>query len=146
MESEDFSLQINKLSKADWQKLFDLIPEIEATKEFSTGGDLIEDENDPENCIITMEIEAPIVFKFVDIIEELGLMFHFNWIGWEEGKRIFKERKYENLDTITCLKLIYSFIRSGHSSYGAGLASRFQEGIIGKLLKEIKKNVEAANP
>jgi hypothetical protein len=142
MDTTEIQKHINSLSKEDWQKLFRLIPEIEATKEFSTGGDLIQDEKNPEKYRITQEIEAPIVFKFLDIIEDLGLIFPFDWSNWEVGKRIFKENKYENADTLTLLKLINAFIRSDHFSYGAGLASRFQDGTIQNILKEIEKNVE----
>ncbi|HEY9113603.1 MAG TPA: DUF6508 domain-containing protein [Bacteroidales bacterium] len=145
MELENLSAQLKSLSKQDWQKLFDLIPEIEATREFSTGGDAIEDENDPDGYIITQEIEAPIVVRFRVILEELDLLFGFNWTGWDEGKRIFRKKEFENLDTITCLKLINALIRSDHFSHGAALASRFQDGTIEKILKEIKKNVDDEN-
>jgi hypothetical protein len=143
MNEADFTVNLNSLSKEDWEKLFVLLPEIEATKEFSTGGDIIEDENNPESYTITPEIEAPIVDRFRVIMEDLDLIFPFYWSGWVEGKRIFKEKKYENLDTLTLLKLINAFIRSDHFSYGAGLASRFQDGTIEKILKEMKKNIDS---
>jgi hypothetical protein len=94
---------------------------------------------------ISQEIENPIIFKFLRVMEELDLVFGFDWNSWEYGKRIFKEKNYENLDSFTLLKLINAFIRSDHFSYGAALASRFQDGTIQNILKEIKKNVETEN-
>lgn len=142
MDLTEIEIHIKKLTKKEWKKLFDLIPEIEATKEFSTGGDVTEDENNPESYVITPEFDAPIVERFRDILEELDLIFGFNWSGWDEGQRIFRKREFENLDTLTLLKLINAIIRSDHFSFGSALASRFQDGTIGTILKEIKKNVE----
>lgn len=47
-----------KLSIKKWKKLFALIPIIEKTKEFSTGGTLIENKKDPDRFSVTREVEA----------------------------------------------------------------------------------------
>ena len=132
--------RINKVSKNEWNKLFELIPKIEKIKEFSKGGDIIEDKHG--NYKMTQEIEDPIVFLFLDIIEELDLIIPFAWSKWDYGKDIFEKEEYKDLDTITLLKLLTAFIRADHFSYGAGLASRFEDRTIEKILKEIKKNID----
>ena len=141
MELENTLVHIEKISKKDWEKLFRLIPIIESTKVFSTGAELIEDKNDPDNFRITPEFAIQIVDDFLDIMEELDLIIPFTWSRWEYGKAIFKKNEYDNLDTITLLKLLTSFIRADHFSYGAGLASRFEDRSVEKILKEIKKNI-----
>ncbi|NOX86525.1 MAG: hypothetical protein GXO86_11290 [Chlorobi bacterium] len=142
MKVEDIAAHIEKLSNDEWNKLFALIPIIESTKEFSTGGELIEDKNDPGSFTVTQEFANQIVYDFVDIMEELNLIIPFNWSRWDEGKAIFEKGEYNNLDTITLLKFLTAFIRADHFSYGEGLASRFQDGTIEKILKQIKKNIE----
>ena len=75
-------------------------------------------------------------------MEELDLIIPFAWSSWDYGKAIFEKGEYKNLDTIILLKLLTAFIRADHFSYGAGLASRFEDRTIEKILKEIKKNIE----
>ena len=123
MELENKFAQIKKLSKDDWEKLFSLIPKIESTKEFSTGGELIEDKNNPDSFNITPEFAIQIVYDFLDIMEELDLIIPFSWSKWDYGKEIFEKGEYKDLDTITLLKLLTAFIRQDHFSYGAGLRS-----------------------
>jgi len=48
----------------EWENCF-FIPEIESTKEFSTGGELIEYENGPDSLIVTQEFAAQVVNKFL---------------------------------------------------------------------------------
>ena len=142
MKTKNISVHIEKLSIEEWGKLFALIPIIVSTKEFSTGGELIEDKNDPDNFRITPEFAIQIVDDFLDIMEELDLIIPFSWSKWNKGKEIFEKGEYKDLDTITLLKLLTAFIRADHFSYGAGLASRFKDRTIEKILKEIKRNIE----
>jgi len=141
MEIDNISDHLKKLSNNEWEKLFALIPQIELIKEFSKGGDVIEDKNDHDSYIIIPEIEDPIVLKFLDIMEELDLIIPFSWSKWDYGKAIYEKGEYSNLDTITLLKLLTAFIRADHFSYGAGLASRFEDRTIGKILIELKNNI-----
>jgi len=143
MELENIASHKGKLSKDDWGKLFSLIPKIESTKEFSTGRELIEDKNDSDNFNITQEFAIQIVYDFLDIMEELDLIIPFDWSHWDYGKAVFEKGEYKDLDTITLLKLLTAFIRADHFSYGAGLASRFEDRTIEKILKEIQKNTES---
>lgn len=143
MELENTLAHIEKISNKDWEKLFALIPIIESTKEFSTGGELIEDKNDPDSFIITPEFAIQIVDDFLNIMTELDLIIPFAWSRWDYGKTIFEKEEYNNLDTITLLKLLTAFIRADHFSYGAGLASKFEDRTIEKILNEIKKNIDS---
>ncbi len=143
MELENIPDHLEKLSDEDWGKLFALIPIIESTEVFSTGGELIEDKNNPGDYTVTHEFCVPLVDDFVDIMNELDLIIPFAWSRWDHGNGIFEKGEYKDLDTITLLKLLTAFIRADHFSYGAGLASRFQDRTIEKILKAIKENIES---
>jgi hypothetical protein len=140
MELENISAHLKKLSADNWEKLFALIPRIESIKEFSTGGDSIEDTDDPGSYNITPEYDDPIVFLFLDIMQELDLIIHFDWPSWDEGREIVKKGNYSNLDTVTLLKIMTAFIRNNRFCDGA-LAARFEDRTIEKILKELKKNI-----
>ncbi len=141
MEIENISSHLKTLPENDWEKLFVLIPQIELIKEFSKGGEIIEDTNDPDSYTITPEFDDPIVFLFCDIMEELDLIIPFAWSTWDEGREIVGKGNYSNLDTITLLKILTSFIRNNRFCDGA-LAARFEDRSIEKILREIKKNIE----
>ncbi len=141
MELENISAHLEKLTKEDWGKLFDLIPEIEVCKKFVESGGFQEDKDKPDSFIITPVIEAKVVLDFEDIMYELELDIPFNWPAWDEGREILRKGKFSNLDTITLLKLLTAFIRNNRFCDGA-LAARFEDGTIGKILKEIKRNIE----
>ncbi len=54
---KNISSTINKLSKKDWKKLFDLIPEIEQTEDFIESGGWVETADNPEGFVIEPIIE-----------------------------------------------------------------------------------------
>jgi len=141
MEIETISTHLKKLSENDWEKLFALIPQIESSKDFIESGGIIEGKKDPESFIITPIIETKVVLDFESIMYELGLVIPFNWSIWDEGREIVEKGNYSNLDTITLLKILTSFIRNNRFCDGA-LAARFEDRAIEKVLKEIKKNIE----
>jgi len=142
MEIENISVHIENISKEEWSRLFALIPIIESTKVFSVGGEVIEDKKNPANYTITPEFGIPLVDDFLDIMEDLKLIIPFDWSHWDNGKAIFEKGEYKDLDTVTLLKLLTAFIRADRFSYGAGLADRFEDRTIEKILNEIEKNTE----
>ena len=141
LDIKNISSHLNKLSNRDWEKLFSLIPQIEETEKFIKGGGLIEDVNDPNSFIITPIIEIKIVHDFQKVLAKLGLIINFDWSGWDEGRIIAKKMNFENLDTVTLLKLLTAFVRNNRFCDGA-LAARFEDRTIEKILKEVKKNIE----
>ena len=142
MKLENLASHLEKLTQDDWAKLFALIPQIESTKEFSTGGDLIEDKDDDESYIITPAMEEPIVFDFLSVMKDIDLIVAYSCMSWEEGWEIIEKKDYSNLDTITLVKLLNVFIRQDHMGFGGALASWFQNRSVEKILKEIKKNID----
>jgi len=131
---------IKRLNPSEWNKLFALIPIIESTNEFVIRGGIEEDVDDPDTFNITPIIEAAVVLDFERIMYELDLVINFDWPDWREGQVIASKRAYEDLDTITLLKLLTAFIRNNRFCDGA-LADRFQNGSVGTILRELKKNI-----
>ena len=134
----DMAFHIETLSKNDWDKLFSLIPEIQSTEKFVVGGGLIEDKDDPFSFSITPVHVAKIVCDFEKIMNDLGLVIDFNWGSWDEGRILADNESFENLDSITLLKLLTAFIRNNRFCDGA-LASRFENKSIVKILVQLKK-------
>ncbi len=141
MELDNIFVQIEKQSKDDWDKLFSLIPEIESSDRFIESGGIIEDKNDPDSFMITPVIETKVVLDFEKIMYDLNLVIPFNWSKWEQGRKIASKGIFINLSTVTLLKLLTAFIRNNRFCDGA-LASRFEDGTIEIILKELKKNIE----
>jgi hypothetical protein len=125
------------LEKDDWKRLFAFIPEIEQCKQFVVSGGIEIDKGD--SLSISPIVEAKVVWDFENLLIDLGLIIGFDWANWEEGKQIVSEGKYQNLDTVTLMKVIIAIQRSNHFNDGA-LASRFQDGTILKILKQLKMN------
>lgn len=142
MEIENISAHIKKLSKEDWGKLFALIPQIESTDDFIINGGILEDENDDDSFKIVPVIEAKVVLDFEEVMYDLDLVIPFNWSKWEEGRKIVNSGDYINLDTVALLKVLTAFIRNNRFCDGA-LASRFEDGTIEKILRELKKNIDS---
>ena len=132
---------IVRLPSDKWNKLFALIPIIESTKEFIISGGIEEDENDSDIFNITPVIEAKVVLDFERIMYELDLVISFDWAEWSEGHVIAGKRAYEDLNTLTLLKLLTAFIRNNRFCDGA-LADKFQDGSVGTILKWLKKNID----
>jgi len=142
---ETISSKIEKLSKDDWEKLFILIPKIENTKNFIESGGIIKDPNNPNRFMITPIIERSIVWDVEDVLDKLDLLVAFEWSKWNKGKEIIAKQSFENLDTITLLKLISVFIRNNRFCDGV-LAKRFEDKSIERILKQIKKNIKNQQP
>lgn len=138
-KEENISSHIDSLSNADWGKLFSLIPIIESSDKFITEGGLEMDGDDPETMHITPVQSAKIVYDFEKVMYDLGLVIDFNWANWNEGEKIASQSNFENLESVTLLKLLTAFIRNNRFSDGA-LAGRFKDGTIANILKELQKN------
>ena len=122
---------INKISKDDWDELFQLIPEIENN---STFGKNISEEN-----TFLWVSESEIVSKFRDVLFDKNIEIVFDWGNWKEGQDILENENsdYSKLDLITLVKLITTIVRNDRFSTGY-LVSKFEDGTILKTIKRIK--------
>lgn len=143
-KEENIIYHIKTLSKDDWERLFVLIPIIESTDNFIEGGGIEEDEYDPNSFKITPVQSAKVVRDFEKVVYDLKLVIDFDWGSWDEGREIASTGDYENLDTVTLLKLLTAFIRNNRFRDGA-LASRFEDKSIENILKELKEEMLISN-
>jgi Family of unknown function (DUF6508) len=138
-ELENFQEHIRKLTTNDWDRLFSLLPEIEATKKFGEvkGGEQL------ENGSFTFPYwsSSEIVDKVFHLIHELSLVPAFDWTSWNEGKSILnsQEFNYSTLDTITLCKLLTTIVRTDRFNDGFFVLN-FENGVIPKIIKAIKQN------
>jgi hypothetical protein len=132
------------LKRNDWDKLFALIPLIESCEKFVISGGFVEDIQNPDSFIITPIIETEVVLDFEKIMYELELVIPFGWSNWTIGREIVSKGVFENLDTITLLKILTAIIRNNRFCDGA-LADRFEDKTIEKILKQLKRNIDLDN-
>lgn len=141
IELEAFQQHIDTLSSCEWEVLFELIPQIEATEEF---GKLIGSKK-LANGSVTFPYWAPaqIVDQTVSVIYRLDIAPVFDWTSWKDGKSIIdnKNLDYTTLDMITLCKLLTFIIRRDrfHDGY---MISCFEDGTVSKIIKALKKHAQ----
>ncbi|MCX6274408.1 MAG: DUF6508 domain-containing protein [Bacteroidetes bacterium] len=126
----NLSTHLKTLSISDWQKLFDMLPEMEITKDF---GKMSRMKKNDKGVLIFPSMEwAPITSGFFRVVHELGIVPVFDWKEWEEGRLMLdnKELDFSSLEIITLCKLLTIIIR----------ADRFVDGYLVGQLK--RKNVQ----
>ena len=145
LQPSEFSAHFKSISKSDWQKLFELMPVIESTRDFSFPVGL----EDLKKGILSfpMTENARIVERFANIFLELGLMINFDWAAWEEGKALISDpaQDFNELDELTLCKLLSAVIRNDRFCDGV-LAGYFEKGVMQKILRALEKKVNDMNP
>ena len=138
LKENNYKEKIAALTDKDWQPLFELIPTIRSTSKFGewAGGE----KNDKGIIQMPYCITAPIVSKFSEIVYSLPIMISFDWMAWDEGRKIASDENFDfdKLDIPTKCKLITSVVRSDRFCEGA-LVSAFESGLILKILESIEK-------
>ena len=140
--------KINAYELHHWQPLFDLIPEIEAQKDF---GQAVAPEINPENAgkdnaprffAMPYFIENPVVDKFRKIAYQIPIIIDFDWTTWRVGEMMFLDDDfdYDTIDIPTKCKLLTAFVRSDRFNDGY-LISVFEKGLVLKVLKSIEKQL-----
>ncbi|GAB3494454.1 hypothetical protein GCM10027341_10640 [Spirosoma knui] len=142
-ELEQLPEHLKSITPTDWNKLFELIPEIESTEKFGEikGGDALPDGS------ITMPYwsSTNIVDKFFHAVNDLDIVPVYNWASWQEGKSLLDDNStdYNNLPIETLCKLLTVIIRADRFSDGY-LVSMFANGNMLKIIKAMKYNRERA--
>ena len=134
IEIEQFPKHLATLNRNNWEKLFALLPEIEAAKNFS---EVNGREKRIDNALSARQWKSSeIVTKTLNVISGLNITPDFDWTNWQEGKTIIHDKNYDysTLDTITLCKLLTTIIRTDRLNDGF-LISCFREGIFAKIIK-----------
>jgi hypothetical protein len=131
---------IESLTKADWQPLFDLIPEMERAESFGTWEGGGTDENGVIN--LPYPLEDAVVHSFLELVYKMGIIVSFNWGAWDEGREMANTENFDfdTVDVFTKCKIITAIARNDRFCVGA-LLDAFESGIILVLLKSIQRQV-----
>ena len=111
--------------------LFDIIPEIENTKDF-----LFHQEGSYYPCW------NPILDKFHNLVYELRIIIRFDWTTWEDAPKILKylDFDYDSVDKLTLIKLITTMVRAERFNEGF-LPECFSNGTALKILKALQRKI-----
>ena len=139
IELENLQEHIKSLRADDWERLFSLLPEIEATKKF--GEVIVGERLGNGSFAFPYWRSSEIVGKIFHIIHELDIVPVFDWTSWDEGKTILNNHDfdYSNLDTITLCKVLTTIERADRFNDGF-MVLNFENGTIPKIIKALKQN------
>lgn len=131
---------LNALPKENWKKLFELIPQIEATSDF---GEVPCEEDEDGILTISSETEfAPVVWRFLDIVYEIPIIIDFGWMHWDEGKQILSGNDdLSGYDIVFLCKLITTAVRAERFSNGT-LLNVFESGRMLAILRVLEEKVK----
>lgn len=138
---EDLPARLEALQPKDWQPLFDLIPEIEKTESF--GEWMVNQPGVDGYPQFPFMAKGPLVHKFFKLVDEMEIVPAFDYMDWEEGRRMYKHSDVD-IDSWTVIdvcKMFTYYIRADRFSDGA-LCSAFENGQILRLLKHLEKLVK----
>ncbi len=140
----DINNPIDKITIEEWQTIFELIPTIEETENF---GEFIPLERISDNFSIYKGFETSrVVIEFEKRAYDNNLIVNFNWMEWEEGRKIVESetKDFSGLDKYTLCKLLTAHIRNDRFCDG-WLISRFADGTILNILKELSEKIQPKN-
>ena len=137
---EDIQNHINSLSDNDWNRIFNLIPEIEQSDKFGNvaGGEEITKGVSQFPYWDWSEITQ----KFVKVMYDLNLVINFDWMEWKEGSTMLQNENpdFSTIDSVTLCKLLTTIIRADRFNDGF-LIGNFENGNILKIVKALNHNV-----
>lgn len=138
---KDLPAHLQTLSASDWQKLFDLLPVMEMTKEFGTMPRMKKNE---KGVFIFPSMEwAPVTEDFFKVVHELGIVPVFDWMNWEEGRLMLdnKDQDFSASDIITLCKLFTVMIRADRFVDGY-LVGQLRRKNVQKIISAIKNKIQ----
>ncbi len=140
IKPEALPAHLKTISPSDWQMLFDLLPEMESTKEFGRMSTMKKDE---KGVFVFPSIEwAPITSAFFNIVHELNIVPEFDWAGWKEGRLMLdqKDQNFSTSDMITLCKLFTVMIRADRFVDGY-LVGQFKRKNVQKIIRSIQNKI-----
>ena len=136
MELNKLESHLNNIPQEKWKALNDLLLEIEQTETFSISSGF--QKKDKNTFILPRAIPAPVVLKFVDVVDKMQLAPEFEWITWKEAQLILENREgeIESLDAVSLCKLLTVMIRANTVADGF-LLSCFSNDAVAMILKTL---------
>ncbi len=86
----------------------------------------------------------PLIYEFLEFMDDNGLLPIFAWAAWKEGSDLFESddpSKYDSIDTVIILKLIYAATRKDRFGDGT-LVWAFESGDFVKLIDRLEKKIK----
>lgn len=135
--------ELNALPFEQWEKLFALIPQIEAASDF---GEVPCEEDEEGNLTISSYTEfAHVVWAFQNIVYEIPIAIDFGWMHWDEGKKmLLGNDDLSGCDIVFLCKLITTAVRAERFITGT-LLSVFESGRMLAILKELEVKMKMKN-
>jgi hypothetical protein len=126
MNDKEIKTHLESITRRDWDRLFDLLPEIEETKDFG------------EPYIRT----APIVHKFGELVYNLDLVVKFSWDKWPKGTQAVENEtiNFNRYSATSLVKMIAYIMRMDHFDNGA-LIHYFNRGVMQKILLALRRKI-----
>ena len=123
--------KIEGYSPSDWAPLLSLIPQIKHCIAY-------------DGEVYYYEFSAQIVSEFIEVVYRIPIAIGFDWPSWDEGRAMLQDTEFDfdSVDLETKCKLITAIVRNDRFNDGA-IASTFRSGLMLKILRSIKKEVEA---
>ncbi len=135
--SEDFESRINSMSKGDFIRLLELIPQFQLNPDF---GRFVTDEKTEEGIsVFPYYAPSELISEFIKTVYDLGIVIPFDWIKWKEGETLLesKTQNFSSLDLVTLCKLITAIVRNDRFTEGY-LLSKCQDGTLINILLAIE--------
>ncbi|HZG01149.1 MAG TPA: DUF6508 domain-containing protein [Chitinophagales bacterium] len=131
---EELPEHLATLKPTDWQRLFDLLPQIESGKAFLQVA--------PQPNTFPPFYNADITDNVIGVCYELGIVPSFDWTTWREGMTILQrsETDFTALDVITLCKLLTVAIRTDRFSDGF-IVGLFHQGVMQKIIGSVQRSL-----
>jgi hypothetical protein len=140
---ENLPTHIASLTLKDWQKLFELTPQIRDTNVFGklTGSQKLAD----GSVSFPYWSEGEVVSKFYNTAYMLGLVVAYDWAAWHEGIDMLNDN-HEAIDEFEIedlCKLLTIMIRCDKFCEGY-LVNCFERGLVVRVLEAMEVKVATA--
>lgn len=136
---------LRSVSMDKWNSIFEMIPWIEQIERIDPAKTFTDHNGKRTRPLRYVEFKSASVQLIGRIYE---LFIPFDWANWKEGLNILKDQAFEELNLLATCKILiillyYKQSTEEISSLGIPcMASDLEDGLVLKLLKQLKMNVE----
>jgi len=128
---EELPERLVTLKPTDWQRLFDLLPQMESAKTFL--------QLPPDPNTFPPFYNADLTDKVIGVCYDLGIVPSFDWTTWRKGMEMLRnaDTDFAALDVVTLCKLLTVAIRSDRFSDGF-IAGLFHQGVMQRIFRALQ--------
>jgi len=131
VQLDNFETYLESISKENWNKLFELIPKIEAADTYG----IIEQ----ESPLFLKVKHCAIVDNVMSQLQSMDLFPLFEWILWKNGQKIINDYSFDlTLLSLKELCMLLTIIYRLDEFNEGFLVSKFEDGMMLNILKTIQ--------